>query len=101
MGHMCHRWSSKPCEEEGHAGLEAGKTRERERGEEQSGESRQHELAQQGAVGGREEQDRHCTHTVQDSHQRTNRRERDVYCHRKIGCGQSVLSICYNIRLTV
>lgn len=68
MGHMCDRWSGEPCEEEGHARVEAGETRKRERGEELSRESRQHELAQQGAVGGSEEQDRHCTHTVQDSH---------------------------------
>lgn len=55
MGHMCDRWPSRPCEEEGHTGLEAGETRKRERGEEHSGESRQHELAQQGAVDGSEE----------------------------------------------
>lgn len=67
---VCNRWSGESCEEEGHVGPEAGETREAgERGEGEPGEPRQHELAEQGAVGGREEQDRHRTHTVKkDKH---------------------------------
>lgn len=57
---MCNRRAGKPCEEEGHVSPEVG--------EGSSGELRQHELEQQGAVGCGEEQDRHSSDTVKDPH---------------------------------
>lgn len=62
---VCNRWVGEPRKEEGHAGSEAGEGGER--GEGHSGEPRRHELAQQGAVVGTEEQDRHHADTVKDS----------------------------------
>lgn len=65
MCYVCNRWAGESCEEEGHFSPEVGETGEtRERGEGRSGEPRQHELAEQGAVGGSEEQDQHHTDTV-------------------------------------
>lgn len=63
---MCNRWTGEPCEEEGHVSPEAGETRERGKG--RSGEPRQHDLAQQRAVGCTEEQDWFHTEPVKDSH---------------------------------
>lgn len=64
---MCvHRWAGESCEEEGHVGAEAGE-RQGERGKGPSGEPR-HELAEQGAVDGSEEQDQLGTDTVKASH---------------------------------
>ncbi len=68
MGHMCDRWAGEPCEEEGHISPEAGETGEtREGGTRRSRELRRHELEQQGAVGGSEEQDWYYTEQVKDS----------------------------------
>lgn len=86
------RWAGEPREEEGHVSPEAGETGER--GEGRSGEPGQHELAQQGAVGGSEEQDRQRTNTVKScctslmclpSYQQTDAHEHDIYpYHKKI-----------------
>lgn len=62
MSYVCDRWAGKPCEEEGHVSPEAGETREGGQG--RSGELRRYELAEQGAVGGSEEQDRHHSEQV-------------------------------------
>lgn len=56
------RRAGEPRQEEGHVSPEAGETGAGGQG--RSGEPGQHELAEQRAVGGGEEQDRHCADTV-------------------------------------
>jgi len=63
---MCNRWAGEPCEKEGHAGPEAGETGEAGEGAGRSGEPGRHELAEQGTVGGCEEQDQQHAHKVKN-----------------------------------
>ena len=92
------RWAGEPREEEGHVGPEAGETGER--GERHSGEPGQHELEQQGAVGGSEEQDWHRTDTVKSrrsslmslpSYQQTDAHDDDIHPYHKNRGHQSLM----------
>lgn len=78
---VCTRWAGQPREAQGHVGPEAG-----EAGEGGSGEPRRHELAQQGAVGSSEEQDRHHADTVKHS----SAEKLDVASYRSPGLTDSV-----------